>query len=223
MEKNTEAEAAKRIKEKSGGQFEYVSGYKNKESKVFVRCINCGEVVERTYHHITTHPSRCTNCRRIEKEQAEEEKAKERVAKKKRQEEIERQKELRRIERNIPHPCPVCGAMTTRPKYCSDDCMHKANWATKEARRRKKIKAATVDRDITVMGLFKRDAGVCYICGKRCNVEDYIMRGETFIAGDWYPSIDHVVPLAKGGAHSWDNVRLAHRRCNILKRDNFVG
>lgn len=98
----------------------------------------------------------------------------------------------------------------------------RANNATKEARRREKIQSALVDKDITVMGLFKRDAGVCYLCGRRCNAEDYVMNGETFIAGDWYPSIDHVIPLAKGGKHSWDNVRLAHRRCNSLKSDKIV-
>ena len=42
-----------------------------------------------------------------------------------------------------------------------------------------------------------------------------------FLAGDNYPSRDHVVPLAKGGTHTWDNVKLAHFRCNTLKRDNM--
>lgn len=35
--------------------------------------------------------------------------------------------------------------------------------------------------------------------------------------GDNYPSVDHIVPLAKGGLHSWDNVQLAHFKCNTLK------
>ena len=32
--------------------------------------------------------------------------------------------------------------------------------------------------------------------------------------------LHHVVPLAKGGEHSWGNVALAHRRCNYLKSDS---
>lgn len=31
--------------------------------------------------------------------------------------------------------------------------------------------------------------------------------------------IDHVVPLAKGGMHSWDNIVLACKTCNLSKRD----
>ena len=32
-------------------------------------------------------------------------------------------------------------------------------------------------------------------------------------------SKDHIIPLAKGGEHSWDNIQLAHRICNSLKAD----
>jgi len=34
---------------------------------------------------------------------------------------------------------------------------------------------------------------------------------------DLYPSIEHVIPIAKGGKHTWDNVKLAHRKCNMEK------
>lgn len=30
-------------------------------------------------------------------------------------------------------------------------------------------------------------------------------------------SIDHIRPLSKGGTHTWDNVQLAHLKCNIKK------
>lgn len=76
-----------------------------------------------------------------------------------------------------------------------------------------------VDKDITVPSLFKRDGGVCYLCGKPCRMDDFIVKDGTIICGDWYPSIDHVVPLARGGLHAWENVRLAHRICNSMKRD----
>jgi len=48
------------------------------------------------------------------------------------------------------------------------------------------------------------------------------MDGDTFIAGNMYPSIDHVVPLSRGGLHEWGNVKLAHRICNSIKKDNDV-
>lgn len=224
----SEATVAKRIKENTNGKQEYVSGYSTpiKYARVRVRCTVCGETWETSYHNLTTQYRGCALCREKKRSKTEKEKREEAERKleerRRRREQRIAEKERRRSEREIPHYCPVCGGLTTRPKYCSGKCMKKANWSTKEAKRREKITAAMVDKDITVRGLYRRDAGVCHICGGRCNPEDYTVRGGAFIAGDWYPSIDHVVPLAKGGSHSWDNVKLAHRRCNTLKRDNLA-
>lgn len=32
----------------------------------------------------------------------------------------------------------------------------------------------------------------------------------------------HVLPVVKGGTHTWDNVQLAHRGCNSSKDDNPI-
>jgi 5-methylcytosine-specific restriction endonuclease McrA len=34
--------------------------------------------------------------------------------------------------------------------------------------------------------------------------------------------MDHVIPLARGGEHTMDNVKLACLRCNIRKNDNLL-
>lgn len=78
------------------------------------------------------------------------------------------------------------------------------------------------DWSINLEELFERDHGLCYLCQKKCDWSDYEIREGTFIAGNKYPSIDHVVPLAKGGRHEWSNVKLACRLCNSLKRDKPV-
>lgn len=52
--------------------------------------------------------------------------------------------------------------------------------------------------------VFSRDDHTCQYCGSTAE------------------SIDHVVPRAKGGQHSWDNVVAACRRCNITKRDRLL-
>ena len=70
---------------------------------------------------------------------------------------------------------------------------------------------------LSLKALYKRDKGICYLCGKGCNWDDYTIRGNKFIAGNYYPSIDHVIPLSKGGIDTWNNVRLSHRICNSLK------
>lgn len=73
------------------------------------------------------------------------------------------------------------------------------------------------DRDITLEKLYNLSDGVCALCGGKCDYEDYVFQGDYFIAGNRYPSIDHIKPLSKGGSHTWDNVQLAHRQCNSIK------
>ena len=70
--------------------------------------------------------------------------------------------------------------------------------------------------------LYKRDDGICKICGKKCNYNDYREdENGSFIAGNDYPSIDHIVPISKGGQHTWDNVQLAHMICNSIKNNKI--
>ena len=118
--------------------------------------------------------------------------------------------------------CECCGNVfyttNSKQKYCSDSCRKliekryaSYNRGSDDRLNRRNI----VDTDISLEKLFLRDNGVCQICGGLCDYNDcYTNENGTFIAGGLYPSRDHIVPLSKGGKHSWDNVRLAHRRCN---------
>ena len=69
--------------------------------------------------------------------------------------------------------------------------------------------------------LYKKEKGICWICGKETDLNDFIITKSTVVCGNAYPSVDHVIPLALGGKHSWDNVHLAHRICNSLKGKNI--
>ena len=60
------------------------------------------------------------------------------------------------------------------------------------------------------------------MCGYPCEWDDKQERDGTIICGDRYPLIDHIVPLSKGGKHSWGNVALACRGCNYMKSDTIV-
>ena len=80
-----------------------------------------------------------------------------------------------------------------------------------------------VDNDITLHDLFVRDGGKCHICGGDCDWNDRSTKNNRFVAGKYYPTIDHVVPLSKGGTHSWNNVKLAHFSCNSAKGDKLNG
>ena len=208
----------------SSSPWRYVGGYTGNNNHISVECPTCGGVFETSFKFIR---KTCPYCEESAKSAAAKAKAK---AKRERQAaaeerarinaEKEKARKERAAERNALKPCACCGAMTNRPKYCSNKCQKKALWKANETRRRLRAKAAgRLDNDITVEGLYRRDKGQCWICGLQCNQEDYTMRGDVFIAGDWYPSIDHVRPISKGGTHTWENVRLAHRMCNTYKRD----
>lgn len=82
-------------------------------------------------------------------------------------------------------------------------------------RRASRYGCADFDKSITLKALIDRDGGVCQICGKPTNGDD-ITNGHI---GRMYPTLDHIIPLSKGGSHTWDNVQLAHMCCNAGKCD----
>lgn len=203
--------------------FEYAGNYTGTDGTADLRCKKCGNVLTRSWVTIRHGKVECKICKDAEIKKRQEQTARER-AREQALKEAERQetKERRHRERVLKyisrlHFCPVCSMPTDRPVYCSDGCARKAMSHRGEVGRRLKIRTAMVDPDISLDGLFRRDRGVCAICGEPCEYSDHEERDGFFIAGDKYPSVDHIVPLAKGGLHSWDNVQLAHFKCNTLK------
>lgn len=140
--------------------------------------------------------------KREERKRVQEAKVKEREAKKKKHFRIGK--------------CVVCGNEYATYNPAQKTCSKQCSKSLKHAHKHKRIaKEQVVDKDITLEALFKRDSGVCYLCGGECDWSDR----DIFTVKDKYPSIDHIVPVSRGGLHSWDNVKLAHFKCNILKRD----
>lgn len=202
--------------------YEYVGGYTNTDAFVTIRCPKCGTVFERSMtaiRHPGTQTIVCPGCVEIEKEEkrkAEEERKRlveqERIRKAEEKAKAAEEKEKAKL-----HECPVCGKLTRRKIYCSKECANKIYNKNHELKRDRKIKGVMVDKDITLQKLYERDHGICYLCGEVCNWDDKEERDGVIICGNSYPSIDHVIPLSRGGNHSWQNVRLAHRICNTRK------
>lgn len=220
---------------KSG--FDYVGGYTMAKKPIVVRCRKCGRTFERQYHIFRdvvngtwTAGNECPLCREDQINEARRQRKEERerdarILKEWR----ERDKALlvvaRTNERLANRVCKNCGTIFcieatgyNSKKYCSQKCMKRWTMRVKNDRRIRKMMKRKHDTDITLENLYRRDNGICYLCGCTCEWND-ITDGN---AGNMYPSIDHVIPLAKGGTHTWDNVRLAHRGCNILKRDTVL-
>jgi 5-methylcytosine-specific restriction endonuclease McrA len=63
--------------------------------------------------------------------------------------------------------------------------------------------------------LAQRDGTNCGICGLFVDVT--LDRA----AGPDCPSVDHVIPRARGGSNDPANLQLAHLRCNMLKSDHL--
>lgn len=64
--------------------------------------------------------------------------------------------------------------------------------------------------------VFDAHGWVCHLCGDL--IDRFAKRD------DWMKvTLDHIIPLSKGGTHTRDNVAPAHRRCNEAKGDRLPG
>lgn len=189
--------------------FEYVSGYTHSDKPVILRCKVCGCEFKRTAQ-IVRHNKKvtCDHCLEVHRNNI---RLQNNIIKELKKQQAELQKEINQyyiwLKKNtiyIKH-CKHCSKEIItqyKNKTMCSQCYKKHN----KKHSTKSLKA-----------LYKRDKGICYICNTKCDYEDYIILNGTIICGDYYPSIEHVIPLCKGGTDDWDNIRLAHRKCNNIK------
>jgi hypothetical protein len=105
--------------------------------------------------------------------------------------------------------CTGCGTAFTakhvEAKWCSKKCANR-HWGNLRARQaRSPLLEAYADREI-----FERDGWVCHLCG--FPIDPCASRMDPAGA-----TIDHVIPIAKGGKDWALNVKAAHRSCNVKK------
>ena len=141
------------------------------------------------------------------------------------------------------HTCKVCGKEYTLREYmestgsryyrdsgyCSAECRdaHLKERAKiyhrgrRDSHRHRAVKYGCVyDSSVTLAKLIRRDGLRCALCGKMCDPNDHSW---SKYSGPMYPSIDHIVPMSKGGGHVWNNVQVAHIICNSEKGDRNEG
>lgn len=209
----------------------FTPGDKKRQGDALIRCNSCG--CEFKTSRQTLQPSYrfkwgCPQCKRneiveravIRKTVSEGLKDSRRAEKKEARETSKRIKRAQRFRAAQKlMVCEVCGQslFTNRSnmKTCSKECAKKRENKNPDSRLNQ---CEVVDYTITLTKLINRDNNVCHICGEPCDSNDIEARDNgVMVAGNGYPSIDHVIPISKGGNHSWDNVRLAHRICNTIK------
>jgi 5-methylcytosine-specific restriction endonuclease McrA len=107
--------------------------------------------------------------------------------------------------------CPMCATwfVTDNPahQHCSLRCGKRAAKDKRRAMEREAF-VAPVNRQ----AIYQRDRWVCQLCRKP------VARGKA-VPHPKAPTIDHIVPLARGGTHEPANVQLAHYHCNTIKSD----
>lgn len=112
--------------------------------------------------------------------------------------------------RVLDKECAYCltpfRAPSPRHKYCSDACRQRL-W---NDRRKHNSKGSYVE-DVSKKIVAERDRWRCQIC--RNQVDPQLAWPHPM---SW--SLDHIIPISKGGEHSYANTQLAHLTCNIGKR-----
>lgn len=201
---------------------EYLGGYTHSDGSVNVRYPQCGH--EAVLSCITLRQRKtmipCSACAEEQRKRKEVERAEQKVIKREEKRQarmIAEEEKAREREQRRWKECKECGktfyddSYSGSKVYCCDACSNKSQNRKKEAKRR------GYKSKISLTKLYKRDNGRCYICGCSCDYEDHQVIGGAFVVGPSYPTVEHVIPLCKGGTDSWDNVKLACHSCNSKK------
>lgn len=224
--------------------FGYIDGYEKKGSLVRVACLDCGTIFARRSDYFDKYGYKCPACEKA-KQQAE--RAEKERRKKQEQEEQREAREKERARKNSQHEnrltelhtCKVCGGSysirdymtSTGTRYerdsgfCSKECrkaykkIRDKNWKmltgwSDNHRARARRYGCEYDPSVKLIKLVERDGLTCALCGGLCDWNDHSWSAW---AGPLYPSIDHIIPMAKKGGHTWDNVQVAHIQCNSEK------
>lgn len=93
-------------------------------------------------------------------------------------------------------------------KWRRDNPEHAAELSFNSAHLRRLREKNVVKERIVRLVVLERDDGVCGICGVDVNPNKF--------------AIDHVIPITRGGTHTYDNVQVAHPRCNTVKHDRLM-
>jgi HNH endonuclease len=107
-----------------------------------------------------------------------------------------------------PRPCLTCGQMyepgySAARKYCGKTCKPSGRIA------------GSVNKRTWVEKLGAEDGWRCWLCAEPV---DPLLYWPERLAG----SVDHVLPVSKGGTDERFNLKLAHLTCNVARKDKDI-
>lgn len=98
--------------------------------------------------------------------------------------------------------------------FCSEQCWVKGKLRARgqpgNVKRRAEYFGVEFEQ-VDALSVFERDGWTCRLCG---TATPYPLRGST---APMAPELDHIIPISKGGPHTYANLQCACRRCNIAK------
>ena len=107
--------------------------------------------------------------------------------------------------------------------FCSEACRDSVAISSKKKHRRiskalRRARKKDVEYEpVDPIAVFIRDKWKCQLCGRKT---PKAKRGSY---DDDAPEMDHIIPLSKGGSHTYKNAQCACRRCNGVKSDKPLG
>lgn len=119
--------------------------------------------------------------------------------------------------RSIRH-CVLCNKIIppearANKKYCSVKCSENARGHTLNTQRR--IRTNEPIGSYRRFDIYARDKWICQLCDKKVDKE---LKAPNLMRA----SLDHVVPLSRGGNDSSSNVQLAHFKCNVSRGNRSI-
>lgn len=93
-------------------------------------------------------------------------------------------------------------------KWCSDECASIVRGHTSNTKRR--IRTTEEIENFNRNDVYERDKWICQLCKKPVNPN-------LSYPNPLCASLDHVIPLSRGGSHKTTNVQLAHLHCNTSR------
>lgn len=127
-----------------------------------------------------------------------------------------------------PRTCSYCGIQFVaaygdkRRVTCSPECNVRRYRASPEGRAKKAFRKALQrgahgGEKVDPIAVFERDGWRCHLCNR---ATPKAMRGKNKSNS---PELDHIIPIALGGLHTYDNVACACRECNGSKGARAMG
>lgn len=94
--------------------------------------------------------------------------------------------------------------------FCSKKCCEKNGNRTSKIKREAAIRKVSVE-SVNPIKVFDRDNWVCQLCGHK------VLRSKRGSYHPRSPELDHIIPISKGGEHSYRNTQCTCRQCNWSK------